>query len=246
VVVCAVGIVAVAAARPMWVQHPLVLARYSLPVLPFILVFLSEGLVALVERANRPAIAPVFATAVVAGAFAIGPLPGYLYNPNQFIGHLRFQFDYDPAENPYITLAPSDPIPQFYRDLAAQPWRTLTLIEMPWRLESNFNPHPWYQHVHRQYVKIGLVTPVCGTWDFGEYPETASGLRLRQFAHLSALLRGESYGADFLVVHLRPWTIPPNAGIHWPDMSSCLPAISERWGAPVYRDAEIVVFKLRS
>src|SRR5205823_8272755 len=72
VVVCAVGIVAVAAARPMWVQHPLVLARYSLPVLPFILVFLSEGLVALVERANRPAIAPVFATAVVAGAFAIG------------------------------------------------------------------------------------------------------------------------------------------------------------------------------
>src|SRR5206468_2421674 len=36
VVVCAVGIVAVAAARPMWVQHPLVLARYSLPRLPFI------------------------------------------------------------------------------------------------------------------------------------------------------------------------------------------------------------------
>ena len=56
----------------------------------------------------------------------------------------------------------------------------------------------------------------------------------------------QSYGADFLVVHLRPWTIPPNAGIHWPDMSTCLPAISERWGAPVYRDAEIVVFKLRS
>jgi hypothetical protein len=34
---------------------------------------------------------------------------------------------------------------------------------------------------------------VCGTWSFGEYPETRTGLRMRHFAHLSALLRGETY-----------------------------------------------------
>ena len=48
---------------------------------------------------------------------------------------------------------------------------------------------------------IGLTTPVCGVRNFGEYPETQAGMRLANFAHLSAILRGKDYGADFLVMH---------------------------------------------
>ena len=165
--------VEIALARAQWIHHPGVFARYLIPALPFVLLFLAEGVVACIAPLRQPTWQ---AAAVATGAALLwwtGPMPDYLYRPNQFIGHLRFQYDYDPARNPYVLEIPRDPIPEFYRQLAQRPPRTVTLVEAPWRLESNFNPHPWYQQIHRQYVKIGLVTPVCGTWDFGEYPETA-------------------------------------------------------------------------
>jgi hypothetical protein len=173
-----------------------------------------------------------------------GPMPSYLYYPNQFMGHLRFQYDYDPAHNPYVQLVPRDPVPEFYRQLAQRPPASVTLIEAPWRLESNFNPHPWYQEIHRQKVKIGLVTPVCGLRSYGEYPATVRALRLHEFAHLSSVLAGKSYGADYLVMHLVPWKTPPDASLEWPDVAGCLPAIEAKLGAPIYRDAQIVVFDL--
>ena len=71
-----------------------------------------------------------------------------------------------------------------------------------------------------------------------------SGLRLHQFAHLSNVLAGKSYGAEYLVMHLAPWTTPPGAEVEWPDVAACLPAIEARLGPPVYRDAQIVVFDL--
>ena len=91
---------------------------------------------------------------------------------------------------------------------------------------------------------IGLVTPLCGVSRFGEYPETQAGMRLANFAHVSAVLRGNTYGADFLVMHLAPWSTPPDAKVPWPDVAACLPGIEAALGPPFYRDDRIVVFAL--
>jgi hypothetical protein len=238
--------IAIALAHSPWIHEPLVLARYLIPALPFALLFLAEGLVACLALLRRPALEALVAAALVASLVYLGPIPGYLYYPNQFMGHLRFQFDYDPAHNPYVQLIPKEPVPEFYRTLARQPPATITLIEAPWRLESHFDPYPWYQQVHRQYVKIGFVTPVCGERSFGEYPASAKGMRMREFVHLSEVLAGESYGADYLVMHLAPWTTPPGQKIEWPDVTACLPAIEAKVGAPVYGDGQIVVFALKA
>jgi hypothetical protein len=237
--------VALVFAKPAWVSHPLVFARYMLPALPFALLFVAEGAVACAAAAfaRTPVQAATIAIAVLL-LFLAGPIPRYLYYPNQFIEHARFQFDYDDAHNPYVQQIPSEPIPAFYRTLAKRPPGSSTLIEAPWRLESNFIPFPWYQAVHRQNVMIGLVTPVCGVRDFGEYSATETRLRFRNFAHLSEILRGRTYGADYLVMHVKPWTIPPNAPVEWPDVAACLPAIEATLGAPVFRDDAIVVFDL--
>jgi hypothetical protein len=240
------GAMAIAFARPMWINHPLVLARYALPVLPFLLLFLAEGTAGLLERLPAAPLRAAVVAALATALWWVGPIPGYLYYPNQFMGHLRFQFDYDPAHNPFVFQVPRDPVPEFYRMLAQRPPATITLIEAPWWLESNFNPHPWYQEIHRQFVKIGLVTPVCGVRSFGEYPVTTAGLRLHQFAHLSSVLAGKSYGADYLVMHLVPWKTPPDANVEWPDVAACLPTIEAKLGAPTYRDAQIAVFDLRN
>ena len=241
--VMAVGTLAIVAARPNWIMHPPVLARYVVPILPLVLLLAAEGAVALVPIPWAPARAMAVALAGVA-LWAWGPLPAQSYVPNQFTGHLRFQFDYDDAHNPYVQKAPRDPVPGFYRELAKSPPSSVKLIVAPWRLESHFNPHAWYQQVHRQDVMIGLTTPVCGVRNFGEYPETQAGMRLANFAHLSAILRGKDYGADFLVMHLAPWSTPPGEDVPWPDVAQCLPLIEAALGAPFYRDERIAVYAL--
>jgi hypothetical protein len=81
--------------------------------------------------------------------------------------------------------------------------------------------------------------------NFGEYPETSAGLQFANFAHLTAILRGRTYGADYLVMHIRPWSTPPGEKVPWPDVLRCLPKIEAALGAPVYADDGIVVFALR-
>jgi len=239
------GAIAIALARPQWIHHPGVYARYLIPALPFVLLFAAEGFVACIEPLRLPSLQAGALVAAAAALWWAGPIPDYFYRPNQFMGHLRFQYDYDPAHNPYVQQVPPDPVPEFYRELAQREPRTLTLIEAPWRLESNFNPHPWYQEIHRQYVKIGLTTPVCGVRDFGEYPASVRALRMRELVHLSEILAGKSYGADYLVMHLKAWKTPPDADVDWPDVAACLPVIEAKLGTPVYRDAQIVVYDLR-
>jgi hypothetical protein len=228
-----------------WIEHPLVQARYLLIVLPFLLFSMATGAVALARASRWPAAVPVAAVALPLALLALGPLPRSFYYPNQFLGHARFQYDYDEAKNPYVTLAPKEELSAFYDGLAKLPPASVILIETPWNLESQFNPLPFYQQRHRQLIKVGMVNGACGERSFGEYPESERGLRMRHVAHLSALLRGKRYGADYLVVHRTPWTIAPGVPpTQWPDIEACLPLIRAQLGAPSFSDDRIVVFAL--
>jgi hypothetical protein len=242
--VAGIGSVAVAASRAEWISHALVLARYMLPALPFLLLFVAEGIVALVERLRWPRLAPAVAAAAAVALLATGPIPTQWHYPNQFWGHLRYQFDYDPAHNPYVTLLPKEDVPTFYRELGRLPAGSVTLIEAPWRLESHFNALSLYQDVHRQHVKIGLVTPLCGAYDFGEYPPERTGMKMRELVHLASVLHGDAHGADYLVLHPRAHNVVADPGPEWPDVTHCLPAIEQALGSPAYRDDQIVVYRL--
>jgi len=238
-----VGSAAIAIARPNWVQYALVYARYLVPVVPLLLLLAAEGLVG-VMAVRSDALRACAVAAIGVALVASGPLPVQWYAPNQFTSHQRFQFDYDDAHSPYVTQRVQG-VPPFYRELARAPAGSLTVAVAPWRLESHLNPHVWYQAVHRQNVRIGMLTPLCGKRDFGEYAEGEHGLRLANVAHVEALLRGQARGADFLVVHLRPWSTPPGQDVPWPDLAQCLPDIESALGAPIYRDDEIVAFALK-
>lgn len=241
--VIGLGAVTVASSRAALISHPLVFARYLLPALPFVLLLAAEGGAGALAGMQRR-LRAVIASAAIVALLVTGPIPAWWHYPNQFIAHLRYQFDYDPAHNPYVQRVRKEPIPAFYAaDLGARPPGSVTLVETPWRLESHFNALSLYQDTHRQRILIGLVTPACGTFDFGEYPETDSGMRMREFVHLASIIRGEPVAADYLVVHLRPANVaaePPA----WPDMTACLPAIEAALGAPVWADERVRVFAL--
>lgn len=241
--VCVVGAAAVVASGAEWIAHPLVLARYLLPVVPFVMLFAAEGIVALVAT-PRQWMGAVASGAIAAALLLTGPLPTEWHYPNQFWGHLRYQFDYDPAHNPYVQQVPNEPVPAFYTELGKRPPGTLTLIEAPWRLESHFNALSLYQDVHRQRIRIGLVTPVCGTYDFGEYPEGQPGMRMRWLVHLTSLLRGDTHGADYLIIHTTSRDVAAEPPPPWPDLRGCMPLIEAKFGPAVYRDDRITVFAL--
>ena len=241
-----VGLVAICLARPAWIQHAPVLVRYAAPILPFLLLFIAEGVIGVVAPARR--FAPALATASLAGLFLLGPMPSWYRHPNQFIEHALFQFDYDAAHNPYATMLELGPVSRFYRELAQRPPASVTLIETPQRAHSNYMPQPWLQAIHRQNVKFALAAPVCGVGEWDEYPYTATGDRFTRVGRLADILDGARWGADYLVLHLQPWTLPPGAAfpwpVAWPDMPACVVKVEAKLGTPVYRDAQIVVFRL--
>ncbi len=239
------GVLTVALSHAAWVQHALTLVRYSLPVVPFVLLFVAEGIVFVVAQLRLQALACAAALLVVAGLVAAGPIPRYYYYPNQLMGHALFQLDYAPDKNPYATLLDLGPVPEFYRDLASRPPGSITLIETPSRLISNYFPDVWYQAIHRQNVKYALAAPVCGA-EADEYPYAATGTAFRRVARLGDLLDGATWGGDYLVLRLTPWSVPPGLEQGWPDMVACAAKVTARLGEPVYRDAQIAVFALKN
>jgi hypothetical protein len=91
---------------------------------------------------------------------------------------------------------------------------------------------------------------VCGIGDWDEYPYTARGARFSRIAKLGDILDGATWGADYLVLRLRPWTLPAGKDfpwpVAWPDMRSCVAKVAAKLGAPDYRDDDIVVFALHA
>ena len=114
-------------ARPNWVQHPLVFARYLAPIVPLLLLLAAEGLVSLVAMRSGAAASRGRHRPRSSRCGPTGPLPAQSYVPNQFTGHLRFQFDYDDARNPYVTQrVPRNPCPRSTASLRARPPGSLT------------------------------------------------------------------------------------------------------------------------
>src|SRR5207249_11628339 len=83
VAVVALGsLAAIAAARPLWIHHPLVLARFMQPPLPFLLLFLADGCVACLDGLQVPTIRAGIVAALAGLLWWSGPMPSYLYYPN--------------------------------------------------------------------------------------------------------------------------------------------------------------------
>jgi hypothetical protein len=238
-----VGTAVIALSGPAWVQHQQTFVRYALPLLPFVLLFVAEGIAYAVERLRMPSVSAAAAAFALIGLAYAGPIPRYYYAPNQFMGHELFQFDYASDANPYSTRLDLGPVPEFYRDLSTRPAGSITLIESPARLISHFLPDPWYQAIHRQNVKFALAAPLCGG-EADEFPYTATDTRFHRMGRLVDIVDGATWGADYLVLRLHPWSVPPGIDEPWPDMSACAAKVSARLGEPVYRDAQIVVFAL--
>lgn len=244
-------VAAVLASRAYLLHYPLVLARYLLVCLPFLLLAVAAGAALVLEPLGRRAPwAPWLAgAALVAALVALGPLPGALRYPNSFFGHHIPFLEFDESENPVAAVLRPGAMPEFYSRLRKEPAGSRTIIEAPWRYESIFNRLPVFQEVHRQRVKVGMVGGLC--------PPGGHAEELRRFANgfrnvvdLSLppdRLRRE---ADFAVFHRElalpnltgPWLLPGGRAL--PKIDGCIERFAQYFGEPVYEDATVTVFAL--
>ncbi len=238
------GMVLILVSEPNWIQHPGVLMRYALPVLPLLLLLVAVGLADLLARLPWSWFGALLTVGLLLAGAMSGPLVHEFWWPNQSMSHARYQFDADFAYTRDKIGFASDGIDPFYHRLAKLPPGTLTIGEGPWRLESYYNPLPWYQHLDRQHRKIVMTVPLCSTKEWGEYRPDRHGIDLRQFVHLQDILAGHDHGIDILVLHLQAWTDIVPIG-SWPDMEACLAAVEAKLGPPMYKDARLAAFDLR-
>lgn len=225
-----------------WIHHPLVLSRYLLPLLPVLLFFVAVALAAGFRRFRRPVRSASLGSLAVL-LYLAGPLPGQYHGGlNQFTGHMSYQFDYQPDRNIYNQQLRRAPVPGFYRDLAEEVPRSLTLVKVPWYIEWHWNNWHLLQEVHQQRVLAGFVSGLCVEQTFGEYPPGIPGIELQHVVHLSSLVP-EDERADFLVVHREPPVLGARA---IPGFPECLNAIEQRLGPAFLDDGDVVVFDLRA
>ena len=228
-----------------WIHHPLVVARYILPVLPFLLLFITLGASSLAQRFLSGNLltrrASLLAVPVVLVTF--GPLwAPYLQPQNQFTGHMAYQFDYDWETNVYNDDLDVLPIADFYHQLSREEPGQYHLAIAPWFIQWHWNR--WYldQRVHQQRVSAAFLSGFCGSSFYGEYEPARSDIDLQHVIHLVDLVAGEDSpdNINFLVYQ----KTPARSEIDYRPFEGCLTRIRTTFGDPHFEDEHIVVYRL--
>jgi hypothetical protein len=126
-----------------------VVSRYLLPLLPFTLALVAQGLATPWTRSHSRAACALQALAVaalLAGAVATGPLAGPVYRASAF-AHANENLAFTRPGNRVA----ADDVPEFYRRLAADATPG-AILEYPW---VNLGTHALdaYQRVHRRELR---------------------------------------------------------------------------------------------
>jgi hypothetical protein len=243
----AVGIAAVVIAifvmQPAWVHNPLTFARYLLPLLPMLLLFVAAGIVQVARETRFPLVSMLCLPAL----FLIGsPEWALLVRPNNFSLHTYYQFDYRERDNPVRMRFAHLVSSQFWRQFSHMAPGTLTLAVLSHpRYESTFNPQPVYQPIHRQHVLDLQTGGACGGPGLGEaFP--SQGVTLRNAVSLSLPGDLERKHVDWVVVdtsmsRLRNDMADPEVG---PFFRSCEGYLQSRFGLPSYSDGIVQAYRI--
>jgi hypothetical protein len=242
----AAGAAAIAAAiaglwitNPVFLESPLVFARYAAGTLPIVLLCVAFGLAEIDRRLN---LGPITSVGCVFALLAWGPFPKLYRSPNQFTNHTATQRWFDLPDAP-----PPPQMSPFYCGVGRRP-EPFAIVETPWFYYWSANLFGRYQQVHHRTVYIGMAHPddpnlerATPRWPFG------GPFRFRHFVPLDAKSFGAPANIRYAVVHkdlyreMGQYLFFPEPGFPVPEM---LRDLSGRFGAPVFEDDRVVVFRV--
>ena len=261
VFLAACELAALAVSRPDVVDAPIVLARYGLPLLGFVLLIAAEGLARLdgaLRREWRRLPPHAISAGVAASVLAFGPLlslhdpeNAVHYRPNSFTNHALYQYQHTArARRNYVAELGPPRVSPFYVEVgrrAPKPHDPERIVESPWINEWARAPFVLYQRVHRRPVSAGFLASALGPRPEGELPASDPRLRFANFVHHEddEALRAQG---------VRWWVLHKDLAAELRLASGSLPAIDpaiarvrleKRFGAPCFEDQDLVVFDLR-
>lgn len=158
--------VVVAVSRPKGIDHAVVVLRYAMPLVPFVLLLAAcgfdRGLARLEARIGPRSRRFVPGMLVIAGfalLFLAGPLPETYATTNNFTNHSTFQGSYERhswerSEARHIypdRVVRASEVAAFYLAIAADP-AVDTIIEYPYDICNYNNVFYFFQHFHRKRV----------------------------------------------------------------------------------------------
>ncbi len=239
------------------IHVPVVFLRYNLWAVPVFLLFIAIVLDRLLRPLRTEAGFAAALVAVAAALLALGPIPGIYGHVNSWTNHGIFQYAYD-AANPFSYVPDRVPvrIPEFYRRLANEPEGSLVIAEAPWFYEWHNNLLPFYQKVHRQWVKAGYLGNFCqqpgARW---RQPPRAKQLSFRNTVDISIPKAVGMHGIDYVVLHKdMKAEFPPRQGdqrlvptnnLKPSRVHECVDGYRNILGEIVYQDQDIIVFDVR-
>ncbi|HEX5865699.1 MAG TPA: hypothetical protein VF014_15840, partial [Casimicrobiaceae bacterium] len=255
----AVGIVlsalAVVITRPAWIHNPLTFGRYLLPVLPLLLLATACGAVrlgraldaALRVRGSGAALAGALGTLAAALPVLLlaltSPLRPLLQYPHANSLHAVYSFDFRPGHNPVQRVMDAIPLSPWWETLGDRPPGSLAIAVAPFPTESVGWDAPRWQRLSRQRILHGFLTLLCANPRPTEVPGDGR-FRFRNAVHLDDAAELVRHGIDLVV-----WQKPYRYLAHGldvavgADVAHCGPALSARFGAPVYEDEWLVVYR---
>ena len=225
---------AVVLARPEYVRTPIVLARYNLAALPFVLMACAASLSELVNHAiaeERAWLREVCKASLCVVLFLRGPILSIYQWPSNWTNHAVYQYEYDPESRWAYSKQMMREVPAFYYQLAALPPGTVRIVEAPWRYQWHMNGGlRASQEIHRQRTMIGFLGDRPG-----EIPPGISGFCFRNGVQVMNIAAVRKAGVRYVVFH---------RSFEEVDIGPAVARYRSTFGPPIYTDQRLLVFDM--
>jgi len=229
------------AAGPAGSSWSILLNRYTIAVLPFLLAWIAVFLTASLPWKKTSFTSNYSFGLLVVLLLFLGPFREIYFFSNNLTNHPLYQISY--RYEVLREMTKPDTMSGFYEDLASHKPGQLTVLEAPWQYHDNI--YGYYQWLHRQHMLIGFVQDVDWKFQPGEVPAGDRRFRFRNSIHVSDTETIEDRGVDLVIFHLqlrqeRPSELP----FYEVDLAPWVEMYGERYGEPVYEDEFLVVFRV--
>ena len=228
--------------RAPWTQYGHTLARYVFPLQAIVLGWFAFGAMelarALPERlSERRDYAAAFV--IVIACLVTSPAIRQVETLGPWYAHTYHQLDYVRKHNELADYFDRQPVPAFYRELAARAPGSTPIIEAPFDFESPANRLARLASIHRQPETIGFLGPLCldGT-HYGEVPRDPR-FRFRKFVYLDDPAAVRATGARYIALDLDQLHGQPFA-----QAPQCEAALARLYGPPRVEDNRLAVYDL--
>lgn len=243
-----------AVSRPAWMSTGYVMARYTIILLPWLLLAVALASTTIATRLTKQLRGRNIVMVAIALLLAWGnPLTETLRTPVSHGLHPYYIADARPDArriNMLVERMPQSPFWKNHAALLSDADSALALA--PWRFEAPLSPLPVLEHRTGRRVIPAFINGYCATVHFGE-PPAESPVQLRNALHLGQGERSDAK-AGFLVWKRR-WHIDTEAEQTLADMGlytdpltlaypDCEPQLRLDFGPPVYEDEWLAVFPL--